>query len=181
MRGQVICMHMFIFMYLIMPAFCTFPYSVENKHGVSRLQLEPETRQAVGQRCEDTYPLQSCEPGLVPAADAGEMSSQDGLAAWQVLTRSQYNFLQKSHGWRLDKWDRMKNICWSMTLMLRHAESHEDNRPVLLDPDGHMPVDVMATYRLFTSLNATADDIRATYRKNKADGGKLRFILKKRP
>ena len=188
MRSQVKCMHTFIFMYLIIPALCTFPYSVEIENGVSRLQLEHETREVAGLHCKEANSLLSREPGLVPAADAGEMPSrprapgggifQNGLAVWQVLTRNQYSFLKESHKWRLDKWDRMRCISWSMTMMLRHAESCERDRPVRLMRDGHMLIEDMLTYRLFSCLNATANGIRATFRQNMNDGGKRRFMAK---
>jgi hypothetical protein len=34
----------------------------------------------------------------------------EGKAAWQVLSRDTYNFLKRSHEFRLDKWSRVRNI-----------------------------------------------------------------------
>ena len=188
MRIQVKCIYTFIFMHLIIPALCTFPYSVEIENGVFRLQLEHETREVAGLHCEEANSLLSCEPGLVPAADAGEMPSRprgprggifhNGLTAWQVLTKSQYSFLKKSHGWRLDKWDRMRCVSWCLTLMLRHANSCERDRPVRLMPDGHMLIEDMLTYRMFTCLDVTANELRQCFRQNRNDGGKRRFMAK---
>ena len=33
---------------------------------------------------------------------------QDGRTSWQFLTRDEYPFLKKTHGWRLDKWSRTR-------------------------------------------------------------------------
>ena len=56
MRIQVKCIYTFIFMHLIIPALCTFPYSVEIENGVFRLQLERETREVAGLHCEEANP-----------------------------------------------------------------------------------------------------------------------------
>ena len=90
----------------------------------------------------------------------GGRAFDNGMAAWQIFGREEYKYLRRTLGWRLDQWDRHRNISVWMTQILRHANSGGSSQPVQLAPDGTMSVATLLGFTGSRILGMTEVDIR---------------------
>jgi len=140
-------------------------------------RVEMPTR-SKGDRYQQGGDPQPSEPGLEPAAGAGSSQSRGaydlGKTAWQCLSRESYEFLKKSHAWRLDKWSRTNNISWACTLLLRHANSF-DRQKVILKKDGFMRVQDIVSFKMLRCLDCDPAGLDRMIKETNY-GAKKRFL-----
>ena len=110
-----------------------------------------------------SLPRPSCLPALTRSREPeGAGAYDNGLTAWQSLSAQDYKFLKRTHGWRLDRWNRIQLISWSGTLLLRFA-TYKDRagRDVTakLGPDGMMSIEEFISYEMNCVLKATRWDV----------------------
>ena len=100
-----------------------------------------------------------------------------GLRSITWLGRSAYNILKRTHKWRLDSWDRINNLSWSLVLILRHANSYERERPVRLNSDGTLSIEDLKEFQIIWVLKAQRPDFEELRRQNRMSQ-KKRFFCK---
>ena len=107
--------------------------------------------------------------------DAGGAFPQ-GLRSYVWLGKVAYKKLNASHGNKLDSWKRIDCISYSLTLLLRHANSYEDDRPARLHTDGTLSVDELMGFYLIYAFKTERADFEELRRQGRT-AAKKRFVF----
>ena len=100
----------------------------------------------------------------------------DGMRSIVWLGKINYKKLKRSHGHKLDTWRRIECISFSLTLLLRHASSYEDDRPVRLHADGTLSVDELLRFFIIYAFRTTRSDFEELRRLGRS-AEKKRFVF----